>query len=154
VVDGVTNVAATAEIAERIFPIWQKHWKRSLPGLILAHEQLHSGLVDHLRLRILNHEPVLIRPGQSQSLADSMHAALDGGATLIAGGRKSNPLDWQPTLFVNVSMTSALLQAGAATGPVLAVLRTGACNSASAVLDHLTDQNQSLEVHYPASDGA
>ncbi len=151
-VEGGANAAATAEIAEQILPIWQKRWKESLPGLILVHERLHSCLVDHLRLRILDHEPVLIRPGQSQSLADSMHAALDGGATLIAGGRKSGPLDWQPTLFVNVSMTSALLQAGAATGPVLAVLRTAACNPTSAVLGHLTDQ--SLEVHYPASDGA
>lgn len=127
--------AATA--AETIFQAWQALPAPAPPALLLAAPDGYAALVDHLRVRVL----AAPRAGgvDVPALQDLTHAAIDGGATLIAGGLPAGEHGWQASLFVHVSAHSRLLAADAPVGPCLAVIPTSEDHPVSAVLAELQE---------------
>lgn len=138
------------EAAEWLLALWQSNWNSSQPGLVLVNQRRHSLLVEHLHRRFQALDPLSLNPDQASRLADVVRAALDGGATLIAGGTSTDPGHWQPALFVNLLTASPLLHSQAPSGPLLAVMRISDRNSAQSILNQLAAGGASLQIHRPA----
>jgi hypothetical protein len=148
----VQSPRALAEVAEQILDQIQLDWQKRPPAWILVEEQVHSALVDHLHRRMValdaievgsaagpvaEPDPEAAEPTAIADLASLIRAALDGGATLIAGGVAQGSHSWQPSLLVNLPADSTLLEATTVHGPVVAVIRTSARRTAQTLLDRL-----------------
>jgi hypothetical protein len=131
----VQSPRALAEVAEKILDQVQLDWQKRPPAWILVEEQVHSALVDHLHRRMAAMDAV--ESNTTSDLASLIRAALDGGATLIAGGVAEGSQAWQPSLLVNLPADSTLLDATDVCGPVVAVIRTSARRPAQSLLDRL-----------------
>ena len=107
-------------------------------------------MVEHIHRRFQSLPALSIPQPNVAQLADVVRAALDGGATLIAGGSSPGPGLWQPALFVNLRSTSPLLQPLAPSGALLAVMRTTSGNPAQNILSQLVESGAELDIHRPA----
>lgn len=92
---------------------------------VFVDEMLHASLVEQLLRRIRRLPPQPIADEQARTAATL--AALDCGATLVAGGKAPQPNTWEPALLVNLNPRSPLLQKSSPIGPALCVAR---CTSA------------------------
>jgi len=150
VLDPATAVPPAGEIAEWLLAIWQSDWNSSLPGLVLVDQRQHSLVVDHLHRRLHSCPALSLETDQVPKLVDVVRAALDGGATLIAGGSSPGPGLWLPGLFVNLLSASPLLHPQAPCGPLLAILRTSSRNPSQNILNQLAVDGAKLQIHRPA----
>jgi hypothetical protein len=89
-------------------------------------------LVDHLRKRVLQAPPAPVP--SPEGLQQLINAAIDEGATLIAGGLATAKGGWQATLFVHAKANSRLCDPQAPIGPVLAALPSSADRPADQIL--------------------
>lgn len=152
----VQGPRALAEVAEKILDQVQLDWQKRPPAWILVEEQFHSALVDHLHRRMAAMDAVEVgsaagpvakpdpeayaeaaEPTAIAELASLIRSALDGGATLIAGGIALGSHAWQPSLLVNLPADSTLLESTTVHGPVVAVIRTSGRRPAQTLLDRL-----------------
>jgi len=113
--------APLAEMTETLFQRWQEGWAEAPSALIRVAPHQHAAFVAHMRARILHLSPQEVL---DSSPAGLLRAALDGGATLIAGGQEIQPGLWQPMLFVNSSDSSPHLCAVHSSLPRMTILRT------------------------------
>jgi len=132
VVGQSSSFPPAAVAAETIFRHWQDLPAPSQPALVVVDGSGYPALVDHLRKRVLQAPPAPTR--RADELQELINAALDEGATLIAGGLATEDGAWQATLFVHAIENSSLCDPQAPIGPVLAVLPSSADRPADQIL--------------------
>jgi hypothetical protein len=111
--------APSAEAAEAVLGAWLARGPGRPATVVRVPEGRLAGLVEHLRPRVLRQQP----EEAPADFADRLRAALDQGATLVAGGRTLVPGEAEPTLLLNLDPAAPALLAEGPAGPVLAVLR-------------------------------
>ncbi len=130
--------APLAECAAALMSTWGRD-PDAPPALVLVAEEHHAALVEALRPRLLAAAARKLEPEQCACMREAVRAALDGGATLVAGGHADSQGLWQPTLFLHPPTDSSLLGARPLPAPLLAVYRTRADRPARRILDLIDD---------------
>ena len=130
-----------AEAAGWVVDTGREVWGDAPPTCVLVADAMHANFVEHLVQRLRSLPGV---PGAYDSLLDVVHSAVDGGATLVHGGRPSDDGGWQPTLFLNLPPGTLLLSDPDLRGPVLAVARVRSPEDEAVYLDAVSGETRVL----------
>ncbi len=114
-----------AEAAQAVVEAWQGSFDPGAPArppaCLLVPEEQHARLGELLRPRVRTLPPV----AGVEDPTSCLRAALDQGATLVAGGTGNPAAGWRPGLLVNLPATAPLLARLPAARTLLLVLRRG-----------------------------
>ncbi len=106
-----------AQVAEWALEVWRAQHDRGGVLLVAVPERRHAALTEALHSRFLRLEA---QPDEAGAGRSAVQTLLDGGATLVCGGT-TGPTGFQPSLFVHLRLSSALVEALERPAPVLAL---------------------------------
>ena len=106
-----------SQVAEWVLECWRSGHARTGVLLMAVPERHHAAMTEALHSRFGRLEPV---PAPGDAADAAVRTLLDGGATLVCGGTNGST-GFQPSLFVHLRLSSALVEALEQPAPVLAL---------------------------------